>query len=184
VLPVPILKPKAMNNDLTKYLAVRDSMKTGDGLGFANNSLIGRTIMWRTKKDGPIPHSHWGGLIRLSEFEGLPRRRFTLEAMSAGFYPDILSRAIVNYDGHIWWYPLLDGWDPWRQEIGEKALALIGTGYDWGGLFKQAFVRVSADARRLFCSEAWQIIYGFKGLGLNPTQMYTLGIFKPPVQLI
>ena len=171
-------------NDLSKYLAVRDAMRTGDGLGFANNSLIGRAIMWRTKGDGPIPLSHWGGIIRMSEYEGLERRRFTLEAMSIGFYPDILSTYIQRYDGHIWWYPLKEEWDPMRQAIGEKALALVGTRYDFGSLIKQAFARVSSNASRLFCSEAWQLIYGFKGQALTPTGMHALGIFQAPVRIL
>lgn len=171
-------------NDLSTYLAVRDAMRTGDGLGFANNSLIGKAIMWRTKGDGPIQHSHWGGIIRMSEYEGLERRRFTLEAMSVGFYPDLLSTYIVNYAGHIWWYPLKDEWDGMRQTIGEKALNLIGARYDWRDVGRQLLGRVSSDARRLFCSEAWQLIYGFKGEALTPTGMHKLGIFQAPVRIL
>lgn len=173
-----------ITNDLSAYRKVRDCMRTGDGLGFASNSLIGKAIMWRTKGDGPIPHSHWGGIVRLQEYEGLERRRFTLEAMSIGFYPDILSAYIQHYDGRIWWYPLKDSWDCMRGTIGERAMALIGTRYDWLDVGRQMLGRVSSDARRLFCSEAWQLIYGFQGQGLTPTGMHRLGIFETPVRIL
>jgi hypothetical protein len=69
---------------------------------------------------------------------------------------------------------------------------MVGTGYDWLGVAKQALLKVNASARRLFCSEAWQI--GLQLVApqlcepvekaLTPTGMYKLGCFKNPVKLI
>jgi hypothetical protein len=184
-------------NDLTVYDSVKDQMKTGDGLGFANAGFISKAIMWKTDGDvdpkNPIKLSHFGGLIRAGEYEGLERRRFTIEAMSIGFYPDILSKYIKDYQGHIYWYPLKDEWDKYRAQIGSEILSMIGTKYDWLGVGKQLFGKVSADARRMFCSEAWEIGYqntapqlcvDMKGLALTPTGMWKLGVFKEPVKLI
>ncbi len=177
-------------NNLGVYEGIRHLMKTGDGLGFYNYSPIGKAIAWKTRGDGPLPHSHWGGVIRLQEYEGLERRRFSLEALSVGFYPDILSSYIKTYKGRIWWYPLQDEWDNKRQVIGEKALSLIGTKYDWKSFFSFALMQVSPEVRRLFCSEAWQIIYKEAGIplkvkkALSPTGMHHLNIFKDAIRLI
>lgn len=182
---------------MSVYNSVRDIFKTGDGLGFANTGFISKAIMLKTKKDADpqnqIRLSHFGGLIRAGEYEGLERRRFTVEAMSIGFYPDILSKYIKNYPGHIYWYPLKDEWNKYRTLIGEEILLMIGTKYDWLAVGKQLFGKVSADARRMFCSEAWQIGYqnvaphlcnDVGGIGLTPTGIWKLGVFKSPIKLI
>ncbi|MEN6623392.1 MAG: hypothetical protein ABFD50_17830 [Smithella sp.] len=183
-------------NDLAKYYDIRDMMKTGDGLGFANTGLISNLIMWKTKGDAnPINNirlSHWGGLVRAGAYEGAECRRYTIEAMSIGFYPDILSDYIKDYPGHIYWYPLKDSWEPYRDKIGAQILSMIGVKYDWLGVTKQALLKVSANARRLFCSEAWQIGLQMTApqlcapidKALTPTGMWRLGCFKTPVKLI
>jgi len=177
-------------NDLTVYNSIRDLMQTGDGLGFQNTGLVSKAIMWKTRNDGPIALSHWGGIVRAWSYEG--GRRFSIEAMSIGFYPDILSNYIKNYPGHIYWYPLKDEWEPYRDQIGCQILSMIGTGYDWLGVAKQLIIKANASARRLFCSEAWQI--GLKNVApqlcnaedkaLTPTGMCNLGCYKEPVKLI
>lgn len=180
-------------NDLTIYNRVKRQMQTGDGLGFQNTGFISRAIMFKTRKDGPIPLSHWGGLVRAGAYEGLEERRYTIEAMDFGFYPDILSNYIKDYPGHIYWYPLKDEWNNYRVKIGEGILSMIGTKYDWLGVAKQLLIKISANGRRLFCSEAWQIglqnvaphlCLDTQGKALTPTGMYRLGCFKKPVKLI
>jgi len=180
-------------NDLTIYNQVRDSMKTGDGLGFQNVGIVSEIIMWATKDDGPIPLSHWAGLVRAGTYEGAEERRFTVEAMSIGFYPDILSDYIKNYPGHIYWYQLKDEWEPYRDQIGVQTLSMIGIGYAWLGVVKRFFIKTNANARRLFCSEAWEIglqnvapklCNDVGGVSLTPTGMWALGAFKKPIKLI
>jgi hypothetical protein len=184
-------------NDLKIYNSVKDQMLTGDGLGFANTGLVSWAIMWKTNGDvdpsNPIKLSHWGGLVRAGIYEGEESRRYTIEAMSIGFYPDILSNYIKEYPGHIYWYALKDEWQPYRDKIGAQILSMIGTKYDWLGVAKQLIAKTSADARRLFCSEAWeiglrntapQLCANVGGVALNPTGMWKLGVYKTPVKLI
>jgi hypothetical protein len=184
-------------NNLIIYNAVKDKMKTGDGVGFVNTGFISKAIMWKTHKDvapnNPIQLSHFGGIIRAGKYEGKEERRFTIEAMNEGFYPDILSHVIKDYKGHIYWYPLQDEWDEHRDHLGAEILSMIGIGYDWLSIGKQLVGKVSADARKMFCSEAWQIGYqnvaqhlcnDQKGKALTPTGMWKLGVFKQPVKLI
>ena len=179
-------------NDLKVYNSIRDLMKTGDGLGFANTGLVSWAIKWKTNNDGPISLSHWGGIVRGGDYEGAECRRYTIEAMSIGFYPDILSNYIKDYPGHIYWYPLKDEWEPYRILIGAQILSMIGTGYDWLGVAKQLIAKSNASARRLFCSEAWQI--GLQNVAphlcnpinkaLTPTGMHKLGCYQEPIKLI
>jgi hypothetical protein len=166
-------------NNLDVYMSIREQMKTGDMLEWASNGIVGKIIRWRSG-----PYSHTSGIIRMSEYEGLERRRFAIEAAEKGLVLTVLSTDLKKYDGHCWWYPLKEDWNPMRQGIGEKALAAIGTPYDFQSLFKNALGHVSADAKRLFCSEAWYIFYGFKGKAPTPSEMPKLGIFKEPVQII
>lgn len=171
-------------NDLTTYEAVKDQMRTGDGIGYYSHSIIGRIIAWRTKHYGPILHSHWGGIIRLPSVEDDGKRRFTMEATETGFQLRLFSSVLATYKGEVWWYPLKDEFNSRQEEIKKDAFSLLGKKYDWLSLFKQALFSVSTDARRLFCSEAWQIIYGVYGKALPPSGMHSLGIFKPPIKLI
>jgi len=169
-----------MQNDLSKYRAVQDRMKTGDLLQWRSNSLIGALIRWRTQSD--VNHSSL--VIRLAEYEGLERRRYTTEALEHGTVLNLLSRRLEAFDGECWWLPLCDGWNDRRQVIGEKALALIGIPYDYGSIVLQIFGRVSMDARSLFCSEYCAIAYGLEGQAPTPADMPSLGIFKEPVKIL
>jgi hypothetical protein len=184
-------------NDLTIYNSVKNSMLTGDCLGFANVGFISKAIMWKTKGDvdpkNKIQLSHFGGIVRAGLYEGTEQRRFTMEAMSMGFYPDILSKYIINYPGHIYWYPLKAEWEPYRNEIGVQILSMIGIGYDYFGVAEQLVMKVSESARKLWCSEAWevglqnvapQLCVDQKGIALTPSGMHKLGCFKEPIKLI
>ncbi|MBE3141524.1 MAG: hypothetical protein IMZ53_13190 [Thermoplasmata archaeon] len=178
-------------NDLTIYDSIRPQMKTGDGLGFQNVSIISKLIMWKTKNEGPIQLSHWGGIIRLPQYE--QERRYTVEAESDGFQLMILSNYIKEYPGHIYWYPLNDEWELYRDQIGTDILSMIGTGYDFLGALKSGLGKCNADVRHLFCSEGWQIGYQntapqfcnyVGGRALVPAAMWSLGCFKNPVKII
>jgi hypothetical protein len=165
--------------DITKYNEVKDQFKTGDLLQWKSNSLIGWAIRWKTHSN--VNHSSL--VIRLAEYEGLERRRYTTEALEHGTVLNFLSRRIELHDGEVWWYPLVDEWNENRQAIGERALSMIGIPYDYGSIFKQLFGKVSADARSLFCSEYCYLSYGFTGTAPSPADMYNLGIFKPGVKI-
>lgn len=166
-------------------------MKTGDGLGFQNVSIGSRLIMWGTKHDGPIQLSHWGGIVRLPQYEG--ERRYSVESEASGFQLMHLSAYINNYKGHIYCYPLKDEWEPYRDKIGSDILSMVGIGYDFLGALKSGLGTCNADLRHLFCSEAWQIGYqntaphlcnDVFGRALTPAAMWSLGCFKNPIQII
>lgn len=180
-------------NDLTTYNSIKLEMFTGDGLGFQNVGIIPSLIRWKTKGDGPIPLSHWGGIIRFPEYEGKETRRYTVEAESNGFYPRILSNYIKDYKGHIFWYPLKPEWEPYRNQIGADILSMIGIGYDFLGAVKCGLIKTSADMRHLFCSEAWQVglqntapklCNDVGGVSLTPAGMWKLGCFEEPIKII
>ena len=180
-----------MGNDLTIYNEFKEEMKTGDGLGFNHFETVSQLIVCKTKGDGPIPLSHFGGLIRFREYE--ERRRFSVEAMSDGFFPRILSDYIKDYEGHIYWYPLKDEWNPYRIQIGTTIMSMFGVGYNFLGVAKQLIMKTNANTRRLFCSQAWQIglqnvapqlCNNIGGKTLTPAGMWKLGTYKDSVQII
>lgn len=172
--------------DLTKYNEVKDRMKTGDLLQWKSNSIIGSLIRCRTARslpEGWPAVNHSSLVIRLSEYEGLERRRFTQEALEHGVVLNLLSRRLEAFDGEVWWYPLKEEFNGVRQVMGELALAYTGVPYDYGSLFRQILGKVSADARSLFCSELCCIIYGYTGKMLSPAEMPELGMFEEKVKL-
>jgi hypothetical protein len=178
-------------NDLLGYLNIRNQLKTGDSLGFQNVGIIPSLIRWKTADGNPIPLSHWGMIIRLTQYE--QERRFTVEAESDGFQLRLLSNYIKDYGGHIYHYPLKDAWEPYRDQIGTDILSMIGTGYDLFGAIKSGFMKVSADARKVYCSEGCQIGYqntapklcnDVGGRALVPAEMWKLGIFKSPMKIL
>ena len=182
-------------NDLTIYNSIRDQMKTGDGLGFQNVGIIPSLIRWKTKGDGPISLSHWGGIVRFPDYEAEAgdERRYTVEAEANGFYPRILSNYIKNYKGHIYYYALKDEWEPYHNQIGTDILSMLGTGYDFLGALKSGLGKCNADIRHLFCSEGWQIGYqntapqlckDVGGISLTPAGMWKLGCFKEPIRIL
>ena len=167
-------------NSLIRYEMLKDQMKTGDLLQWQTNSLIGKGIQWFTKS----PYSHSSLVIRLSEYEGLERRRFTTEAMAHGVVLNLLSKRLFYQKGHCWWFPLKDEWDCQREQIGERALAFVGTPYDFKSIARFVFGRVSEDVQSLFCSELAYIAYGYEGVPPSPAGILRLGIFKPGVAVV
>lgn len=167
-------------NDLSRYLAVKDQMKTGDLLQWCSNSVIGKLICWKTGYNV----SHSSLVLRLSEYEGTERRRFTTEALGMGTVLSLLSRRLEHFDGNLWWYPLKANWNEKRTFIGEMSLGLIGIKYDYKNLLKQLFGKISVDIQQLWCSEYVYACYGFAGEAPYPGELNNLGIFKKGVQLL
>jgi hypothetical protein len=167
-------------NDLSVYNAVKDRMKTGDLLQWHSNTPLGWAI--RAKTGSRFNHS--GLVIRLAEYEGLERRRFTHEALEHGVVLNLVSRRLEDFNGEVWWYPLKDDWKSRLQEIGERALGFTGIGYDYPAIAMQLFTHVQADCAQLFCSEMCFLAYGFSGVAPNPGELLTLGIFQDGVQIL
>jgi hypothetical protein len=141
-------------NDLTAYNKIKDSMHTGDVVHFAGNDILGRTIRLFT------PRSHTALVIRLKDYEGDEKRRFILEANGIhGISLQLLSKRLAEYNGRAWWQPLRPEFESARRYVGTKAFGLLGTKYDYAGLFRSALGRVSESMSALFCSEfAWAVI--------------------------
>jgi hypothetical protein len=139
-------------NDLSRYYTVRDLMKTGDVLQWHSDSILGAGI--RLRKGGEINHT--GLIIRLSEYEGIERRVFTLEALEHGVVLNLLSRRLERYDGQVYLHRLTDKYNPLRGTIGERALSCLGIPYDYPSIIKECFGNARMDMSKLFCSEtAW-----------------------------
>ena len=172
-------------NDLTTYKQVRHCMKTGDCIQWqSKRALIG----WLIKVLSHSKFNHSSLVIALREYGNLKDRRFILEAVGE-IELRLLSKRLEDYSGHVWWYPLKDEYDECRDKIGEWALLKIGVAYDYTSIWKQITGRVSADAKKLFCSEFCFLGWKFGGIRLKgkaprPGDIPKYDIFKKPVQLI
>jgi hypothetical protein len=167
-------------NNLDLYDKVKNSMETGDMILWSHDSIVGDLIEFFSKSD----KSHASAVLRLSEYEGVERRRFNIEAVGDGVIFNLLSKTLAEYDGEAWWYPLLDSWKDRRREVGENILKYVGTPYDFIGVGKQIAEEVEADTSKLWCSELLFVSYGFKGIVPPPGKMPSLGIFKDPVKIL
>ncbi len=163
--------------DLTLYNQYKADMRTGDLLLWRANSLLGLMIRYFSKADV----NHASLVMHFEQYEGGEHRRFTSEALERGIILNLLSRQLEKYDGKVWWYRLKGEWESRRAMIGTNAMKYIGVPYDYRSLFKNAFGRVSADARALFCSEYCFLCYGLNGQAPTPGDMPGLGIFREPV---
>lgn len=171
--------------NLELYMRYRSHMQTGDLLLWKSHTLLGWMI--RLFSRGEVNHA--GLVLKLEEFAHLKERRWTLEALEPGIVLHLISNRLAKFDGEVWWYPLKDEFYEHRANLGEWAIAMVGTPYDYGSLFKNALGRVSVNANRLFCSEYAYMAYKENGLPVyqkkapRPADMPGLGIFKDKVKL-
>lgn len=171
-------------NDLALYYQHRQFMKTGDLLTYRTMGVVSSLIhIWS-------PDNHAGMVLNLSEYEGEGFRRWTLEATSHGPRTAFLSRLLLEVNGEVYWHQLKPEYDSARIAIGCFALEQVGVvGYDFESLFKNMFGAVSADLRKLFCSEyvflAWResgIVEG--ATAPRPSGLPLLGVTLPPVLIV
>lgn len=157
---------------MTAYDKIKGQMGTGDLLLWKSETLLGWLIRLKCKN-----WNHAGLVLRLPDYEMETHSRYTMEALErgAGLYP--LSRRLAEHKGTCWWFPLHPAFSLERQKIGSRALEYSGTGYDFGSLFANAFCKVSADARRLFCSEYVFLSMGCHGTAPRPDGMLALGFW-------
>lgn len=134
-------------NDLSLYNIYRPEIKTWDMFAYVSREPLGQIIRWWSPGA-----NHISGALSLDEYCGEEDRRWTLEAGSKGVCLELLSRVLEHYPGDVWWYPL-DVDDDVRRIIGEEALNRVGYGYDYFGIIRNMFSRVSINAARYFCSE-------------------------------
>jgi hypothetical protein len=170
--------------DLTKYNSLKDQIKTGDYFEWTGKSLLDKAISLFT--GGP---SHGCLILHLEEFEDLKDRRFILEAEAPGIILTLASKRLEEFNGSVRWFPLKEAFDSYRDSIADWALCQVGTPYDFLSVFKNLFGYVSADARKLFCTEYVYLAYKNAGLPIpdipapRPGDMFGLGILDFPVKL-
>ncbi len=166
---------------LERYYKYRPRIETGDVIEMKSNTLIGGAIRLVTGK----PVNHTAVAIRLGQYYST--RVFVLEALEMGITLNLLSRRIAEFSGDVHWLPLKKEHELSRPLIGKEALWYVGVRYDYLSIVKQLIGRVSADARRLFCSEHAYLSLLHAGLPVKrekapvPGEMVDLGVFEKPI---
>lgn len=136
-----------MKNSLKKYYDWRPYIWTGDLLEWDSYTILGNIIQWFTGQDV----NHTGIVVRYTNFD--TERVYTLEALAKGVYPNLITRRLESFQGRVYWLQLKSRYDAYRPAIAREAMQYVGINYDYGGLFKQAFSRVSMEASAFWCSE-------------------------------
>jgi len=146
-------KAGTFNMSLDLYYKHRPEMKSADLLQWQSYTALG----WVIRKFSRSTVNHSGQVLDLALCKDLLDRMWTLEALEGGLDINLISSRLEGYKGRVWWHPLLAEYDEFRTRI--RSLALMRAteyghkSYDFGGLFKNALGRVSANAREYFCSE-------------------------------
>lgn len=129
-----------------QYEKISKYILSGDVILWKGNHLISRAIRLFSE------YSHASLILRLNEFEGLKDRRFVLEAVNKGITINLLSEAFKEH-GEAYLFSLKEEHNDKRDQIISWAMGKMGTPYDFHGVFRNIFGRVSSDVKRLFCSE-------------------------------
>jgi hypothetical protein len=161
---------------LERYHSMRHMILTGDVIEMASAGIGGGVIRMRTGYD--VNHT---ALVLRANFCQHPHL-LVLEARGRGVVLNRLSRRLESCS-RAYWLELSPEWDCRRDVIAAAALEMEGRDYDFGGLFKNLFGRVNADASRLFCSELAYFALLNAGLPVGrdtvpvPGEMGELGVF-------
>jgi uncharacterized protein YycO len=146
---------------IAKYTDIRHLIKTGDRIEFAEHTALGRIIRFFTKR----LVNHTAMALSIDQFSNyVGNRKFVIEAEPDGVNVNPLSLAMQRATGKVFWTPLKPTHDNQRDAAGDFALQQAGKAYDLGSLFKNAWMRVSADARKMFCSELYFLALKAGGL--------------------
>lgn len=167
--------------DTTLYKRYRSEMGTGDLIQWRSNTALGFTIRMLSKSD--VNHSS----IIVRPYN----RVMLLEALEGGVYPRLISDRLKKFKGHVYWCPLKDAFSAYSWPIGYEAFGLVGTGYDFKNLFKQAIMRVSTEASKLFCSETVYVALSRAKVPIpnppkhapQPGDIESLGVWNPRITL-
>lgn len=168
---------------ITQYQKISSLIRSGDVILWKGTGLIAWTIR---KFSGDFSHASL--VLRLDEFQGLTDRRWVLEATRIGVFPNLLSNAIKLH-GKPFLYPLKNEFSDKRDILVSWGLSHVGTGYDFWGVFRNIFGYVSANLRRMWCSEFVQLDYENAKIrekenkGSRPGDIAQWICFKEPVQI-
>lgn len=172
--------------DIRRYKNAALKMRTGDIIEWQSRGAIGLVIRLFTGSKV----NHTSVVLRLDDYRGKNDRRWIVEANPHGVELQLLSRRIAGHKGRAWWIPLDDTHNNKRQAVANYLLSNVGIPYDYPNLFKQAFSRVSVDARRFFCSELADSAYRHAGIyqdqgpARRPGDFMAPGVFCPPIQIV
>jgi len=129
------------------YQSIRSQIKSGDVITWEGKGLVSWLIRRWSKR------SHASMCLDLADDNG-DDRRYILEAWEGEFNMRLLSKRLERYPGKAFWHSLNPELDPYRKTIEYNSLSLLGTKYDYESLFANMLGHVSANAKKLFCSEA------------------------------
>ena len=85
-------------------------------------------------------------------------RKLIIEADEGEVNSRSISQTIKGYNGRVYYYPLRHELNILRNSFDLCAWQLIGTKYDFGGVFNNLFGNVNINIRRFFCSELVQYV--------------------------
>jgi hypothetical protein len=167
------------------YLNVRSQMKTGDVILWKTVSPIG----WAIRMFSGGDFNHCSLVVDINGYDELVDRKFLMESVGSGVVLSSLRRVLKKHDGEAYWLPLKKEFDDKRMDIGNWAFQQVGIKYDYVGLFRQIFGKISANADLYFCSEftylAWKNVdipmYNPGKLAPRPGDIPELGIFENAV---
>lgn len=175
-------------DQLKAYKKLQPVIYSGDLIEWRASTALGAAIRWFTKQD--VNHS---SLVVRFDYHGLADRRFIFEAMAKGLEFNLLSERLKEFKGLVFWYglrPSLHAIEQVREKMKAKALLLKAEHkkYDYYNLFKNAAVRVSVNAREVFCSEFYQICGMHAGIfpdatARRPGEFGVYGVHLPRVEI-
>lgn len=139
---------------LETYMRYRDKIRDGDLIEWDSSTVFG----WLIRRF--CSHSHTSFVIIKDD------RVMILEALDDGWVPNYLSKRLLEHRGRAYWLhlkmmhsPAIDELVRFRLKHHAEDMAEKNIRYDWGSLVKNLFGKVSANAKRLFCSEAAFLLY-------------------------
>ncbi len=138
---------------LKKYNEIRHLLKTGDLILWSSNSLLGWIIR---KFSGEWNHASEVFILN----EDTPHKRiYIVEALEGGVDLKFLSTRLSKFKGEVAWFAVDNVLDKYRIKAGTWVMdrEAEDIGYDYWSLFKNAVKRVKCSAKKLFCSETWQM---------------------------
>jgi uncharacterized protein YycO len=172
-------------NDLHKYYVFKELMRTGDLIEFSSNNVVGFMIRLFSRK-----HVNHSAMVIKFDIDGCGHRRYIVESTASGTQLNLLSKRLKSYSGIVYWSALKPEYNIHRNKLSGWALDKIGAEYDYDGLFKQIFGRVSADIRKFVCSELVQMALEQVGVIpanktiLRPGEFHETGIFCREIRIL
>lgn len=173
-------------NDLHEYDRYRGLIDSGDMLEFCASTFLGGAIRLFTGKNV----NHTAFVISLDNYLGMSEHhKFILEANADGIELGLLSRVLENFDGKVYLSRLKPEYNHLRLEMARWAVMQTGIGYDYGSLFKNMVSKVSADARKMFCSEFYYLALKHVGIvkgnkSPRPGEFGPFNLHEPPIRIL